>query len=91
MLKNALSLSGQTLGDTIWFNGWCGVVWARLLDTLIADLLTKAPSAKVSRLTRLLLVAGLIQQRAANGAAFSSLRACIGIEHRHRVAGEVDE
>src|SRR5262245_39762519 len=43
-LKNALSLSGQTLGDATWFNGWCGLVWASLLDTLIADLLTKAPS-----------------------------------------------
>src|SRR5262249_54367739 len=63
---------GQTLGDATWFEGWCATTWARLLDTLIADLLTKVDSSKVARLSRLLLVAGLIRLRATNGAPFAS-------------------
>jgi hypothetical protein len=72
MLTDALAVAALNVGDTAWFDGWCAPVWADLLDTLIADLLTGADGSAVVSLTRLLLVAGLIRDRAAAGKAFAT-------------------
>jgi hypothetical protein len=83
MLTEALAVAAATLGDTQWFQYWAGATWNRLADSLMAAVLTPGDGVIASRLSRLLLVAGLIQSRAALAQKFGSADAIFDLL-RHR-------
>lgn len=71
-VKDALAIEGLTLGDQKWFAATFGRLWGDLVDSLIANLLTGSDPREVARLTRLLLILGLLLDRMVAGQFFSS-------------------
>lgn len=72
MLGAALSAEGDHLGTLSWFHNWAMVAWGALVDSLMAALLMPGDGVRAARLSRLLLVAGLVRSRVQRAVAFDS-------------------
>jgi hypothetical protein len=72
MLETLQRTAAGSPGKPGWFERWAMSAWARLVDSLMAALLLPGDGIWASRLTRLLLVAGLVRRRMERAAAFDS-------------------